>query len=133
MGIFKKPKTPMKVFVMILALSAVAMAADVAELKMISNIKDASTHYENPWTDGSGTPSCRSDEKAATVTGIGNGVGCFPMAQGNACPNDFPEGNTASPYPVLDDGQGNNYCALVCAGIFSGHCAPGAVCVANGN
>merc|ERR1712228_286895 len=117
-----------KVFVMILALVAAAMGAKVAELTLMPQHFQAISHYENPWASSSSSPSCRSDELPGQIQGA-NGVGCFPKSTNNSCPSDTPQGNTAVPEPLVQDGQGNTYCALVCSGTDTGKCASGASCV----
>ena len=117
----------MRTFVMIIALSAVVMTANISELTLLPQFQ-AVSHYENPWTSSKSTPKCRSDELPGQIQGA-NGVGCFPMATNNTCPSDAPAGTTATPQPLVQDGQGNTYCALVCSGYYTGTCASGASCV----
>merc|ERR1711977_194267 len=86
------------------------------------NLEENATHYGNP------TGGCQSDEIAAQVTGI-SGAACFPACDASGgCPSDVPSGVTATPFCVLQTGDGSQYCTLICSGIFTGDCDTGATC-----
>ena len=118
----------MRAFILILALSAVVMTTEVQKMTLLPQHFQAMSHYENPWSSSSSTPSCRSDELPGQIQGA-SGVACFPRSTNNTCPTDVPSGTTAKPFPLVQDGEGNLYCALVCKGSATGTCASGSQCV----
>merc|ERR1712086_22701 len=118
----------MRAVILILALSALVMTTEVQKMTLMPQHFQTMTHYENPWSSGSSTPKCRSDELPGQIQGA-NGVGCFPKSTNNTCPTDVPSGTTATAFPLVQDSEGNTYCALVCKGYATGTCASGAQCV----
>lgn len=66
----------------------------------------SSSHYEEP--------PCQSDETEVEVQGI-SGSMCSPACSNSQCPSDVPAGVSASPQCVLQDSQGDRYCALECS------------------
>merc|ERR1712183_25514 len=118
----------MRAFILILALSAAVMTTEVQKMTLLRQHFQAMTHYENPWSSSGTTPSCRSDELPGQIQGA-TGDACFPKATNDTCPTDVPSGTTATPFPLVQDSEGNTYCALVCKGYATGTCASGAECV----
>jgi len=78
----------------------------------------ATTHYEHP--------PCQSDEVEARVEDA-DGVLCAPECdESEDCPDDVPEGTTATPECALRTPEGKQYCALTC--LASEKCPEGASC-----
>jgi len=78
----------------------------------------AVSHYEKP--------PCQSDEVEAQLQNT-DGELCAPHCDdGAACPSDVPPGTKATPKCILQDGAGNQFCALTC--FFSSGCPSGAKC-----
>jgi len=67
----------------------------------------AGSHYENP---GDG---CQADEEPIRVQGL-KGSFCSPACKSGVCPDDVPEGVTATPSCVLRSPTGESRCALEC-------------------
>jgi len=63
-------------------------------------------HYEDP------KGGCRKDEEAVRIQGV-PGALCSPSCSTKACPNNLPEGVTASPQCALSAGA-DKRCALIC-------------------
>merc|ERR1711939_865857 len=104
------------------AIIALGSANILTIIPQENNLTENDTHYGNP------TGGCKSDEIAAQVTGL-SGAACFPECDASGgCPSDVPSGVTASPYCILQTGDGSQYCALVCSGLASGDCDTGATC-----
>jgi len=71
-----------------------------------------SSHFEKP-------PCTQADEVALEIQGQ-DGVMCTSKCDASgSCPTDVPEGTRASPECMLQDGSGDQYCALHC-GLDSG-------------
>lgn len=89
----------------------------------------ARPHYGDP----NGLFGCLPDEIKAKINGLSGDL-CLPAcgADGVSCPQDKPEGVTASPACVIDGPNGEKFCALVCtpADDFDGQCGKKASCKA---
>mmetsp|Transcript_12190 Transcript_12190/g.15153 ORF Transcript_12190/g.15153 Transcript_12190/m.15153 type:complete len:133 (-) Transcript_12190:90-488(-) len=100
------------------ALATNAAAFEFIELEVIPEFM-TSTHYGNP---GKG---CMPDEVAIRIQDVKGGI-CSPPCKAFSCPSDVPDGVSAKPQCVLQDGATKKkYCALVCK---KGMCGAGASC-----
>lgn len=78
-----------------------------ATVVMVALLAAASNalHYEKP--------PCGEDEKAVELMGI-DGVFCSPACNPD-CPDDPPDGVTATPSCALQSPDGSKYCAILCS------------------
>ena len=108
------------VFLCFLALS---MSIEISTVSIIPEFLPRlnPTHYGNP------TGGCLTDEVAVQIQGL-TGDACIPACASGSCPTDVPTGTTASPVCALQDPSGNQYCALICQGPYTGNCPTGASC-----
>merc|ERR1712166_1474643 len=134
MGYLNKHIT-MKIIIVILALLAVAMCAEVGTMTL--NLQ-ATFHYEDPFYS-THSPYCTGSREgnAMGYDGLDDYWGCMPETFGreNKCYQDYPNGTTATPMPIYVDytdsahPEGIVRCALVCSGAATGNCGPRAECM----
>ena len=124
--------------IIITLLIAVASASSVRLLPQFQ----ANYHYENPF-GATHKPHCsgsREGTRAMQYDGLDNYYACMPenftdARKDNECYQDAPIGNMATPMAVFydteknKDGETITRCALVCSGMATGACAPGAECM----
>ena len=100
------------------------------KLKETTVITDISAQLKtNPTDYGNPTGGCKSDEISGGIEGD-DGVTCLPeCTKTSKCPQDVPEGTTATPVcAVMDFKHGKAYCILQCKGIHKGKCPEGTSC-----
>ena len=127
----------MKSFIVILALLAIAICAEVGTVQLTPQNRrvltfQATFHYEDPsWSNN--VASCTgSRTEARTWEGLDGYFACMPEAFGeqNKCYQDGPVGTTATPMPLfVEDDQKTIRCAMVCSGQATGICGPRSECV----
>lgn len=90
----------------------------------VASVASVAAHYGDP-----NKPSgCEQDEIRVKITGVAGEVCSPPCAKDGSCPTDVPSGVTASPQCVLNDGQGDKYCVLVCSAAEDAQCGANASC-----
>ena len=116
----------MKASMVLVMLTAVVVANQVEKMTLVTDVKEISTNYGNPWEHGGNEPNCHGGGFSSIPTGV-SGNCCLPRAQGDKCPQDKPDNTTAVPYALIYSDFGR-FCALVCRGWSTGTCPSGASC-----
>ena len=109
--------------------------ASTASVRLLPQFQ-ANYHYENPF-QSTHKPHCsgsREGSEAMQYDGLDNYYACMPERfdddrKINECYQDWPIGNMATPMAVFYGKDGKGRCALVCSGMATGACAPGAECM----
>ena len=116
----------MKASFVLAMLIAFVITNQVEQLPLVTDVKDVSYHYEDPWTNRGEEPQCLDGEIPNLPVGQ-MGTGCYPIAKGDKCPTDVPPNTTAVGYALITDNV-EKFCALVCRGWTTGTCPSGASC-----